>query len=104
VLSTATGVTELDSTGGYARVEIQNTSWPAPADSGTGRRSTVVAPGISFAESSGAFQAAANGFFIATASSGGVALYYSNFSDTTAVTVAAAGYTVRIAPYWHYDA
>lgn len=107
-------VVELTSTGSYARATIGataaalQTAWPAPAVSGTGMRSTMVSPGVSFAESTGAFSGTVNGFFVtnAAASTGtntGKAFFYANFSDTTAITVNAAGYTIRIAAYWHLD-
>jgi hypothetical protein len=83
-------------------------AWPAPVINGAGMRSTMVSPGISFAESTGAFNATVNGFFIANAASStgqntGKTFAYANFSDTTAVTVNAAGYTIRIAAFWHLD-
>ncbi len=107
-------VVELTSTGSYARATIGatagalQTAFPTPVVSGSGMRTTMTAPGISFAESTGAYSGAVNGFFIANAASStaqntGKAFFYSNFSDTTAVTVNAAGYTIRVAAYWHLD-
>lgn len=107
-------VVELTSAGGYARATVGanaaalQTAWPAPVVNGSGMRSTIASPGISFAESTGAYSGAANGFFLATAAAStaqntGKALFYANFSDTTAINVNAAGYTVRIAPFWHID-
>lgn len=102
VLATATGVTEV-SGGGYARASIAASNWPAPATSGSGRRSTVADPGISFAESTGAFSNPVNGFGLATASTAGVAIFYANFDQLAAVTVNAAGYTIRVPPFVHFD-
>jgi hypothetical protein len=107
-------VVELTSTGTYARAVIGanaaalQASWPTPVISGSGMRSTMSAPGISFAESTGAYSGTVNGFFVtnaaaSTAQNTGKAFFYSNFSDTTAVTVNAAGYTIRVAAYWHLD-
>jgi hypothetical protein len=105
VLATQTGVTELTSAGGYGRASITNATWPAPASSGSGMRTTVAANGVVFGESTAAFSAPVNGFFISpTAAIGaGIALFYSNFSDDTAITVNAAGFTIRLAPYIHFD-
>lgn len=105
VLSTATGVTELTSAGGYARANITNGQWQAPATNGSGRRTSIAANGVVFAESTGAYSATVNGFFISPASTigAGVALFYANFDDTTAITVNAAGFTVRLAPFWQFD-
>jgi hypothetical protein len=105
---------ELTSTGGYARAAIGTTaaalqtSWPAPVVSGSGMRSTMVSPGTSFAESTGAYNATINGFFVCTTSAStgqntGKTWFYANFSDTTAITVNAAGFTIRIAAFWHID-
>jgi hypothetical protein len=100
VLATPTGVTEATG-GGYARASIAGSNWPAGATADTtGRRSTVVAPGISFAESSGAYSVTnVNGFFLCTASSAGVALFYANFDSGTAIVVNQAGFQVRIPPF-----
>jgi hypothetical protein len=106
VLASGTGTSapvEVTSSGAYARAAVANTNWPAPATSGSGRRTTIASPGISFTESTGAWSAAVNGFILATALTAGIALGYSNFSDGLAVTVNAAGFTIRVAPYWHYD-
>jgi hypothetical protein len=107
-------VVEATSTGGYARATIGanaaalQAAWPTPVVSGSGMRSTMVTPGTSFAESTGAYSGAINGFFVANAASStgqntGKTFFYANFSDTTAVTVNAAGYTIRIAAFWHLD-
>lgn len=100
VLATPTGVTEATG-GGYARASIAGSNWPAGATADTtGRRSTVVAPGLSFAESSGAYSVTdVNGFFLATASTAGVALFYANFDSGTAIVVNQAGYVIRLPPF-----
>lgn len=97
---TPVGVTEAAG-GGYARASIAGTNWPAGATADTtGRRSTVAAPGISFPESTGAYTVAAvNGFFLCTAATAGVALFYSNFDSGAAINVNQAGFIVRIPPF-----
>jgi hypothetical protein len=96
---------EETSTGGYARASIAAAAWAAPTVSGGGVRTTT-SSAIAFAASSGAYAAAINGFAISTASAAGstdVSIGMANFSDTTAVTVNAAGFTVRVTPTWHFD-
>lgn len=105
---------EMTSTGGYARATIGanaaalQAAFPTPVVNGSGMRTTMASPGTAFAESTGAYSATINGFFIANAASStaqntGKAFNYSNFSDVTGITVNAAGFTVRVAAYWHYD-
>lgn len=104
VISTSTGVTEATG-GGYARKAIANASWPAPASSGSGMRTTIAANGVVMDESTAAYTVAVvNGFLVASALTGGIAYFYANFSDDSAITINAAGFTVRLAPFWHYDA
>lgn len=100
VLATPTGVTEATG-GGYGRASIAGSNWPAGATADTtGRRSTVATPGISFAESSGAYSVTnVNGFGLATASSAGVALFYANPDSGAAIVVNQAGFIVRVPPY-----
>lgn len=102
VLGTQTGVTEVANSGAYARVAIANSDWGAIATSGSGRRTTSSQK--SFAESTGSW-GTVNGFFIATNGTvgGGVALAYANFDGDTAAVVNAAGITVRVTPFIHYD-
>jgi hypothetical protein len=104
VLATSTGVTEATG-GGYARASIPGTTWPAPATADTtGRRSTVASPGVSFAESTGAYSVTnVNGFGLATAASAGVAVFYANFDSGAAIVVNQAGFTVRIPPYIQFS-
>lgn len=84
VLSTQTGVTECAYTG-YARVQIDPGEWAAAVAlaAGTGRRRFASEQQLPQA-SAGATQETANGFFISPSSSGGVALYYSNFDEGAA--------------------
>jgi hypothetical protein len=100
VLATATGVTEATG-GGYARPAIPGSSWPAAATAdSTGRRTTVADPGISFAESTGAYTVTnVNGFFLATAVTAGVAIFYSNFTSGVAIVVNQAGFVVQVPPF-----
>jgi hypothetical protein len=104
VLATPTGVTEATG-GGYARAAIAGSNWPAGATANTpGRRSTVASPGISFPESTGAYSVTSvNGFFLCTASTAGVAIFYANFDSGVAIVVNQAGITVRIPPYIEFD-
>lgn len=106
-------VVECTSSGGYARTTLGatagalQTTWPAPAISGSGMRSTV-ATGVSFAASTGAYSATVNGFFVCNAASStgqntGKTFFYANFSDNSSITVNASGYTITIAPFWHLD-
>lgn len=101
-LASQTGVTEVANSGAYARVSIANSDWGAIATSGSGRRTTSSQK--SFAESTGSW-GTVNGFFIATngTHAAGVALCYANFDGDTAAVVNAAGITVRVTPYIHYD-
>lgn len=86
--------------GAYARVAVANTDWGAIATSGTGRRTTSAQK--SFPASTGSW-GSINGFFLATASSLGVAIFFANFDDVTAVNVNAAGFTVQLTPFFHID-
>lgn len=99
VLSTSTGVTEA-SFPGYARVAIPSSDWGSPDDatiwSATVR--AVAASERSFAPASGSSSTPINGFGLASALTGGVALYYSNFDDTTAIASLALGDVIKITP------
>jgi len=85
---------------GYARVAVASGDWGAIGDqtiwSATYRG--AVAAQKSFAAATGAGATAINGFGLASASTAGVALYYSNFDDTTAIASLALGDIVRITP------
>lgn len=106
-------VVECTSTGSYARATLGanaaglQATFPTPVVNGAGMRTTV-ASGVSFAQSTGAYSGAVNGFFIAnaaasTAQNTGKALCYGNFSDGASITVNAAGFTITVAPYYHLD-
>ncbi|MCW0214377.1 MAG: hypothetical protein OJJ54_13540 [Pseudonocardia sp.] len=100
VLSTATGVTEAGYTG-YARQSISSASWGTIGGqsgwSQSGRGS--VGPQVSFPAATASYATQINGFFIATTlSSGGVALGYSNFDDSTGVATMAIGDIIKVTP------
>ena len=99
VLSTATGVTEA-AYPGYARVAVASTDWGAQAADtiwGTAVRA-VTAAQKSFPAATGTSSTAINGFGLASASSAGVAVYYSNFDDTTAIASLALGDIIKVTP------
>lgn len=102
VMATQTGITEVASANAYARVAIAAASWGAPATNGSGRRTTAAQ--VSMPASTGSW-GTVNGFFLASSAtfSAGIAYYYANFDDTTAVNVNAAGFTIQITPFWHLD-
>lgn len=106
-LNPVAGVTEAAG-GGYARASIPASTWPAPVTPTTGdtggRRSSVAAPGISFAETSGSFtDPNVQGFFMATALTAGIAIFYANFDSLTTIVVNQAGFVVRIPPYFQLN-
>lgn len=100
VLATPTGVTETDYPG-YARVSVAAADWGAPATETlwdvTDAR-VVTAAQKTFPAATGAYSTAINGFGLATALTGGIAVYYSNFTDTTAIASLALGDTIRVTP------
>lgn len=101
VLSTSTGVSEV-TYGGYARQSIAAASWGTVASQtawGTSGRGHQAGQ-VSFPAATSAYSGAAiNGFFLATTlASGGVAVLYSNFDDTTAIGSLALGDIIRITP------
>lgn len=98
VLATATGVTEASGSG-YARQSIASGSWAAQS-AATGGRKTV-GPQVTFT-ASGAL-GPINGFFIASASSAGIAIFYTNFDDGVAVTLQ-SGDSLRVTPTWQINA
>lgn len=99
VLATATGVTEAGF-GGYARVAVASTDWGAQAADTIWSQTvrSVTASQKSFGAATGAYPTAINGFFLATALTGGIAIYYSNFDDTTAIASLAIGDVIKITP------
>ena len=99
VLATETGVTEADYPG-YSRVSIPAADWGSPDDvtiEGTAGRG-VSASQKSFPAATGEDAAPINGFFVASASTGGVALGYANFDDETAVPGLSLGDVVKVTP------
>lgn len=97
VLATSTGVTEVTGTG-YARQSIAAAAWAAQS-AGTGGRKTV-GPQVTFT-ATGTWTAA-NGFFIADATTVGIALFYANFDDGTAVTLL-SGDSLKVTPTWQMN-
>lgn len=99
VLATPTGVTEAAYTG-YARKSIAAASWGAVGAKTIWSQSTrgATAGQVSFDAATAAYATAINGFFLASASSAGVGLFYSNFDDTTAVASLAIGDIIKVTP------
>jgi hypothetical protein len=101
VLDTETGVTEATYTS-YARVTVAAADWgSAGADTIWSQAvRAVTASQKSFPAAGAAYATAINGFFLATTStvSTGLAVYYSNFDDTTAVASLALGDIIRVTP------
>jgi hypothetical protein len=87
---------------GYARVTIPAADWGTPgADtiwSQTVRAVTAAQKSFAAATAAATPSAAINGFGIASASTAGVAIYYSNFDDTTGISSLALGDIVRVTP------
>lgn len=97
VLATSTGVTEVTGTG-YSRQSVAAASWAAQS-AATGGRKTV-GPQVTFT-ASGTWTAA-NGFFIADATSAGIAIFYANFDDLAAVTLL-SGDLLKLTPTWQMN-
>lgn len=99
VLATSTGITEAAYTG-YARVAVAAADWGAVGAktmwSQAGRG--VTSSQKSFPAATAAYATAINGFFLASASTGGAALMISNFDDTTAIASLALGDIIRVTP------
>jgi hypothetical protein len=87
---------------GYARVAIPAADWGTPgADtiwSQAVRAVTAAQKSFAAATAAATPSAAINGFGIASASTAGVAIYYSNFDDTTGISSLALGDIVRVTP------
>lgn len=83
VLASSLGVTEASGVT-YARQPIYGIAWNAPVDGGTGRQRTTASP-VAFPTVGPGGWGTLNGFFLASAQSGGAALYYANFDDATAI-------------------
>lgn len=101
VLSTSTGVTEAGYTS-YARVAVAAADWGSAGSQTIWSQSArgVVASQKSFPAATATYSTAINGFGLATASTVGVGLFYSNFADTTAVATMAIGDVVQVTPTW----
>src|SRR5882757_3307643 len=97
VLSTSTGVTEATYTS-YARVAVASTDWGSAGAQTVWSQSVrgAAASQKSFPAATAAnLSAPVNGFFIATASTAGIGIWYSNFDDTTAISSLAIGDIIR---------
>lgn len=85
---------------GYARVAVASTDWgSAGADtiwSQSVRAVTAAQKSFAAATSAATPSAAINGFGLASASTAGVALMYSNFDDTTGISSLALGDIIRV--------
>lgn len=99
VLSTSTGVTEAGYTS-YARVSVASSDWGSVGSKTIWSQSArgVTASEKSFPAATATYSTAINGFFLATASTAGVALFYSNFDDITAVATMAIGDIIKVTP------
>lgn len=100
VLATPSGVTEA-AYPGYQRVAVASTDWGAAADQQTIwtiNASAVTAAQKSFPAATGTYNTAINGFFLATASTAGIAIYYANFDDQTAIASMALGDVIKLTP------
>lgn len=100
VLATQTGVTEA-AYSGYARVAIAPADWGAPSTNGNGR--IRAAAQKAFAAAGASYATQINGFFVASALSGGVALFYSNFTGDTPIASLALGDVPRVTPSMQAD-
>jgi hypothetical protein len=87
---------------GYARVAVAAADWGTPgADtiwSQAVRAVTAAQKSFAAATAAATPSAAINGFGLATASTAGLALYYSNFDDTTGISSLALGDIIRVTP------
>lgn len=99
VLATHTGVTEPSFTG-YGRVTCAAAIWgTAAADTiWTVACRRVTGSQQTFPTATGTQATAIDGFGFASASSGGVGIYYSNFDDTTSIPSVAIGDVIKVTP------
>jgi hypothetical protein len=99
VLATQSGVTEAAFTG-YARRTIAAAAWGATGAKTmwgqAGRGKTAAEQ--TFPAATAAYATAINGFFIASAATGGIALFYSNFDDEQAIASLALGDIIKVTP------
>jgi len=99
VLSTSTGVTEAGFTS-YARQAIAAASWGTTGAKTIWAQSTrgTTAAQVSLPAAGAVYSTAINGFLLASASTAGTGLLYSNFDDSTAIATLALGDVVRVTP------
>jgi hypothetical protein len=88
---------------GYARVAIPAADWGSPAtetvwDVTSARVITAAQKSFAAATAAATPSAPINGFGIASATTAGVAVYYSNFDDTTGISSLALGDIIRVTP------
>lgn len=84
----------------YARQSIAAGSWGAAA-AGTGGRKTTAGQ-VTFPTVGSGGWGVVNGFGIASASTAGLAYFYANFDDTTAITTAQND-VIKITPTWQIN-
>lgn len=84
----------------YARQAIAAASWGSAA-AGTGGRK-VTAGQVTFPTVGSGGWGTINGFGLASASTSGVALFYANFDDTTAIT-SAVNDVIKVTPTWQIN-
>lgn len=72
--------------GAYARQSVGSGTWSSVFDYLTSSGRAVSANQVNFPPATASW-GTVNGFFIGTASAGGVAIYQANFDDLTAITV-----------------
>lgn len=94
VLATQTGVTEASGTG-YARTPIDANEWGAIASGGGGRQTTATEQTLPTVGAGG--WGTINGYFLATAPSGGKAVFYCNFDDATPI-VSGVNDVIKVTP------
>lgn len=96
LLAAQSGVTEAAGPG-YSRVEVPAATWSAPEPTPGGR--LVRATQFAFSPVGSGGWGVVNGFFLASASFGGVALYYSNFDSAEGIPTAATD-VIKVTPRW----
>lgn len=100
VLATSTGVTEASGTAYARQALVGATAWGA-VTAGTGGRKTSASQ-VTFPTVGSGGWGSINGFFLASALVNGIALFYANFDDTTAI-VSGAGDIIRVTPTFQYN-
>lgn len=99
VLATNTGVTEAAGTS-YARLAVAAADWGAAATNGSGRRITAAQKTLATVGAGG--WGTWNGFGLASALTGGVAVYYANFDDGLTIPTAVND-IIKITPFFQLD-